>query len=137
MSTPYDDIINLPHPISERHPRMPMIDRAAQFAPFQALVGYGEAIQETVRFTDQKAELTEEEILLLDGKLRELAEAIPDGPAAEFTYFKPDSKKDGGAYITVTGAVKKVDSLERLVWLDHGEAIPIDAIVKIQDERDR
>ena len=106
MSTPYDDIINLPHPISERHPRMPMIDRAAQFAPFQALVGYGEAIQETVRFTDQKAELTEEEILLLDGKLRELADKISDGPTAEFTYFQP-------------------------------EAIPIDAIVKIQDERDR
>ena len=69
-------------------------------------------------------------------KLRELAEAIPNGPAAEFTYFKPDSKKDGGAYITVTGAVKKVDSLERLVWLDHGEAIPIEAIVKIQDKHD-
>ena len=137
MSTPYDDIINLPHPISERHPRMPMIDRAAQFAPFQALVGYGEAIQETVRLTEQKAELTDEEILLLDGKLRELAEAIPNGPTAEFTYFKPDSKKAGGAYITVTGTVKKVDSLERFVLLDDGTTIPIEAIVKIQDERDR
>lgn len=137
MSTPYDDIINLPHPVSERHPRMPMIDRAAQFAPFQALVGYGEAIRETVRLTDQKAELTEEEMLLLDGKLRELAAAIPDGPAAEFTYFKPDSKKTGGAYITVTGAVKKVDSLERYILLDNGITIPIEDIVKIQDERDR
>ena len=57
----YDDIINLPHPTSPRHPRMPMIDRAAQFTPFQALTGYGAAIQETARITGEKAELTEEE----------------------------------------------------------------------------
>lgn len=133
MSNSYDDIIDLPHPISQRHPRMPMIDRAAQFAPFQALTGYGDAIQETARLTDQKIELTEDEKLLLDMKLRELIKAIPDGPEAGFTYFKPDSKKDGGTYVSVTGIVKKVDSLERIVLLDNGMVIPIDAILIIED----
>lgn len=133
MNTPYDDIIDLPHPVSERHPRMPMSDRAAQFAPFQALTGYGEAIRETARLTDQKIELTEEEKLLLDEKLRELAEAIPERPMAEFTYFQPDFKKDGGAYVTVTGAVKKMDNLERFVLLDDGTMIPIEDILKIAE----
>jgi hypothetical protein len=131
VSNIYDDIINLPHPVSERHPRMPMPDRAAQFAPFQALVGYGEAIRERVRLTDQKAELTEEEILLLDGKLRELADKIFDGPTAEFTYFQPDSKKDGGSYVSIAGAVKMVNSLERIVLLEDGTVIPVEDILKI------
>lgn len=95
MSTSYDDIIDLPHPISQRHPRMPMIDRAAQFAPFQALTSYGDAVQETARLTDQKIELAEDEKLLLNNKLRKLTETIPGGPEAKFTYFKPDLKKDG------------------------------------------
>lgn len=132
MSTPYDDIIELSRPVSEWHPRMPMIDRAAQFAPFQALTGYGEAIRETARLTDQKIELAEEEKLLLDEKLRVLAAAVPNGPAAQFTYFQPDSKKEGGAYVTVTGAVKKVDRLKRLVLLDDA-AIPIESILKIRE----
>ena len=134
MSNNYDDIINLPHPISERHPRMPMIDRAAQFAPFQALAGYGEAIQETVRLTDRKAELTEEEILLLDGKLRELADKISDGPTAEFTYFQPDTKKDGGSYVSIAGTVKMVNSLDRIVLLENGTVIPVDDILRIDVE---
>ena len=133
MSASYDDIINLPRPVSQRHPPMPMIDRAAQFAPFQALTGYGDAIRETARLTEQKIELTDDEKLLLDEKLRELAEAIPNSPETEFTYFKPDSMKDGGAYVIATGAVKKVDVLERLVLLDDGTVIPIEAILKIED----
>lgn len=73
-------------------------------------------------------------MLLLDEKLRELAETFPSGPSVEFTYFKPDFKKDGGAYVTVTGVVKKVDSLEQFVLLDDGTIIPIEAILKIEDE---
>lgn len=133
MSVSYDDIINLPRPISQRHPRMPIIDRAAQFAPFQALTGYGDAIRETARLTDQRIELSEDEKLLLDIKLRALIEAIPDGPVAGFTYFRPDSQKDGGAYVSITGIVKKVDSLEQIVLLDNGTVIPIEAILKIEE----
>lgn len=126
----YDDIIHLSHPISARHPRMPMIDRAAQFTPFQALTGYGEAIQETARITGEKVELTEEEKAVLDEKLRFLADT---GNEARFTYFLPDSKKSGGAYVTVLGAVKKLNSLEgRLILID-GTVIPIEDILEIED----
>ena len=53
MNDNYDDIINLPHPVSKNHPQMPMSNRAAQFAPFAALTGYGEAISETVRENEE------------------------------------------------------------------------------------
>lgn len=108
----YDDIINLPHPTSPRHPRMPMIDRAAQFTPFQALTGYGDAIQETARVTGEKAELTEEEKAVLDEKLRFLTAT---GSKAAFTHFQPDGKKSGGAYVTAVGVVR---DLIRRHWVN-------------------
>ena len=126
----YDDIIHLPHPTSVRHPRMPMIDRAAQFTPFQALTGYGEAIQETSRLTGEKVELTEDEKAVLDEKLRLLADT---GNEAAFTYFQPDGKKSGGAYVTVLGAIKKLNPLEGRLVLADGAAIPIDDILEIED----
>ena len=129
MSGRYDDIINLPHPTSAKHPRMPMGDRAAQFQPFQALVGYGAAIAETVRLTDQKAELTEEEKAILDEKLRLLLET--GGPGV-FTYFLPDERKDGGAYVTTMGAVKKIDPLEGRVVFTDGTRIPVEDILEIE-----
>lgn len=129
MSGKYDDIINLPHPTSARHPRMPMADRAAQFSPFAALVGHGAAIEETARLTDQKVELTEEGKALLDEKLRLLLETGGEGV---FTYFLPDERKDGGAYITTTGKVKKIDPLEGRVILKDGTAIPIEDIWEIE-----
>lgn len=129
MSGKYDDIINLPHPTSVRHPRMPMADRAAQFSPFAALVGHGAAIEETARLTDQKVELTEEEKTLLDEKLRLLLETGGEGT---FTWFLPDERKDGGAYITATGKVKKIDPLEGRVILKDWTAIPIEDILEIE-----
>lgn len=124
----YDDIINLPHPTSAKHPRMPMIDRAAQFSPFAALVGHGAAIQETARLTDKRIELTEEEKERLDERLRRLADT--DQKAA-LTYFLPDKRKDGGSYITVTGTVKKLLPLEHRVILTDGTVIPIEDILAI------
>ncbi len=125
----YDDIINLPHPTSPKHPRMSMADRAAQFSPFQALSGYGEAIRETARLTGQKAELTEEEKALLDEKLRLLSET---GETATFTYFLPDEKKSGGACVAATGSIKKLDPLGGRVLLTDGTAIPIGDILEIE-----
>lgn len=127
----YDDIINLPHPTSPRHPRMPMIDRAAQFTPFQALTGYGAAIQETARITGEKAELTEEEKAVLDEKLHLLMDS--DSEAA-LTYFQPDGKKSGGVYVTDMGTVKKLDLLEGRLLLTDGTVIPIGDLLKIEDE---
>lgn len=126
----YDDIIDLPHPTSARHPRMPMADRAAQFSPFAALVGHGAAIEETVRLTDRKIELTEDEKAILDEKLRYLLEA---GGEAVFTWFLPDEKKDGGAYVTNLGTIKKIDPLQGIVVLMDGTVIPIEDILEIKD----
>lgn len=125
----YDDIINLPHPTSPR-PRMPMIDRAAQFTPFQALTGYGAAIQETARITGEKAELTEEEKAVLDERLHFLADT---GNEAAFTYFQPDGRKSGGAYVTAVGTVRKLDPLEGRLTLTDGTTITIEDILEIED----
>ena len=129
MSGAYDDIIHLPHPTSARHPRMSMIDRAAQFTPFQALSGHGAAIEETARLTDRRIELTEEEKALLDEKLRLLLET---GGAGVFTWFLPDERKDGGAFVTSEGVVKKIDPLEGRVVLANGTAIPVEDILEIE-----
>ena len=92
----YEDIINLPHYVSPVHPPMPLSDRAAQFAPFAALTGYGDVIKETARQTDRKPELTEEEKQELDYKLQ-MAVSLPgEKPAVTITYFVPDKKKAGG-----------------------------------------
>ena len=125
----YDDIIHLPHPTSPRHPRMRMIDRAAQFSPFQALSGFGSAIRETARVTGERAELTEEEKAVLDEKLRYLCEI---GGEAIFTYFLPDGKKDGGTYVDAGGTIKKIDPLEGRVILTDGTAIPIEDILEVE-----
>lgn len=129
----YDDIINLPHPTSAKHPRMPMLDRAAQFSPFQALTGYGAAIQETARITDQRVDLTEEEQILLDEKLRLL---VDTGEAGAITYFQPDGKKDGGSYLSVFGVVRRIDALRRTAVLANGTVIPIEDIVDVSSTHD-
>ena len=130
----YDDIINLPHHVSATRPRMSMIDRAAQFSPFQALTGYGAAIQETGRLTDQRIELTEDFRAVLDRKQQLLVENLADHPEVSVTYFVPDERKAGGAYVTVTGRVKKVDDYQRLLLLTDGTKIPLDEILDMESE---
>ena len=117
----YDDIINLPHPTSKKHPRMSLYARAAQFSPFAALTGHEAAIKETVRQTDAKQVLSEEVIAELNKRLYLIAETIGTQQMVEITYFVPDTKKDGGAYITCSGCVKKIDKYKgeckMSVWL--------------------
>lgn len=125
----YDDIINLSRPVG-KHPRMSMIDRAAQFSPFAALSGHGAAIEETARLTDRKIELTEDEQTLLDEKLRLLLET---GSEALFTWFLPDKKKDGGEYVTAMGTIRKIDPLEGRVVLADGTVISVEGILEIED----
>ena len=128
----YDDIINLPHHVSSTHPHMPILDRAAQFQPFRALTGYEDAVQETARLTDEKPELTEDEKTLLDVKLQRLAEGISSQPCATLTYFQPDKKKAGGAIVSVTGQLKKMDDFGGILILVGGERIPVEDILDIQ-----
>lgn len=132
MKTPYDDIIDLPCPTSERHPRMSMANRAAQFSPFAALSGYDDAVRETARYTDSRVELTEEEKVILDAKLQTLAERIGSQPVAAFTWVRPDEKKEGGTCLTVRGKVKKLDSHTGEVVLTDGQRISFEDILDIQ-----
>lgn len=104
----YDDIINLPHPTSKNHPRMKNIERAAQFSPFAALTGYDSAIKETARITETHIELDENEKARLNCQIRLLLEKLPTNPFVAITYYVPDSRKDGGAYQTVSGNIKKL-----------------------------
>ena len=111
---------------------MPIIDRAAQFQPFRALTGYEDAVHETARSTNQRVELTEDEKALLDVRLQKLADEIRSLPPVTLTYFQPDKKKAGGAYVCVTGQLKKIDDLEGTLILAGEEKIQIEDIVDIQ-----
>ncbi len=134
MSGPYDDIIHLPHHVSDKHPQMPMADRAAQFMPFRALTGYEDALTETARLTEDQAELDEDALGGLDARLRIVAEHLADRPEITVTWFRPDGKKAGGAYVSVTSWVKKIDTYERVLAMGDGLKIPIDKILDIDGE---
>lgn len=130
----YDGIINLPHKQSFKRPQMSRIDRAAQFAPFAALTGYDDAITETGRLTDEKIEMSEEMLNVLNMKFQLLSDSLGEDNEVIFTYFKPDKKKKGGAYVTATGIVKKLDDYERIITLCDGTKIPMDNIFSIEGE---
>ena len=104
----YDDIINLPHHVSPTRQRMSMHDRAAQFAPFSALVGYDDAVAETARLTENRPELDEQEQKELDTRLRYLADHIKERPNVHIRYFMPDMRKNGGASVEYNGIVHKI-----------------------------
>ena len=127
----YDDIIDLPHHVSENHPPMSRANRAAQFSPFAALVGYGDAVRETARLTDERPELDEDAKASLDEALRFLQES-PGGQQASIVYFKPDQKKAGGTHLSVEGIVKKIDFFERTIALEDGTVLSVDDILDIE-----
>ena len=134
MKGRYDDIINLPHHVSATRPQMSMMDRAAQFSPFAALTGYDAAIKETGRLTDEKIEMDEEALNILNLKYQILIDNLDDMPEVTFTYFKPDERKAGGAYLEVTSIVKKVDDFEKLIVMENGTKIPMDDILSIEGD---
>ena len=127
----YEDIIHLPHPVSVRHGAMSNRDRAAQFAPFAALTGYDAELAETARLTTPRIELTESEEYLLNRVYLYLQENISRQPRVTVTYFRPDEKKTGGAYITVTAPVKKIDEYTQTLILTTDETIPLSQILTI------
>ena len=132
MSGKYDDMIDLPHPTSNKHPRMSIQDRAAIFSPFAALSGHGAAIAETARLTDQRMELDEDTKAELDQRQAVLLEHIEEQPEITVTWFQPDERKDGGAYLTATGRLKKIDEVERILSLQDGTAIPLGDVVGLE-----
>ena len=130
----YDDIIELPHHVSRKHPQMPLLDRAAQFAPFAALTGHESAIRETARLTEEEIELDENSKELLDFRLQQLQEHLSEQPEVTVTYFCPDEKKSGGAYETVTGKVKKVDGYAGELVFTDGRRVELKGIVELEEE---
>lgn len=128
----YDDIINLPHHVSAKHPQMTISDRAAQFSPFAALTGYESVIRETARLTNQRMELDEYAKAELNEKLRIVQEQIAHHPEISVTYFVPDERKSGGEYVTVNGKVKKIEEYSHTMIFDNGTEIPLDEIIEIR-----
>ena len=127
----YEDILFLPNHRSDRHPAMPRTDRAAQFMPFAALTGYDAAVREEARLTDQKAELDDEALAVLNERLRMLDEMLPDAPEITVTYFAADRKKAGGAYRSLSGRVKRIDPVEGKLIMRGGTSIPLGDIWSI------
>ena len=134
VSHKYDDIINLPHHVSKKHPQMSLHDRAAQFSPFAALTGHKAAINETARLTDEKQILSEDVIAKLNEQLNLIKENIRTNPIVTITYFVPDDRKSGGAYISNTGVVKKINEYNHTVVLTDKTVIPIEQISEMQSD---
>ena len=131
---PYEDIVDLPHHVSKKHPQPTMADRAARFAPFAAITGYEEMVLEEARITDDRIELDENSKAALNEKLNMILEFIDEQPEVSMTYFEPDKQKAGGAYITITGTVKRINEYEHLVVMTDGKKINIDDIYNLQSE---
>ena len=144
----YADILFLPHPVSKKHPPMDRGVRAAQFSPFAALTGYEEAIQETGRLTDRFVELEEYERSLLDQALQQLKQRLQERqqqlhqhehqdpqqrsdsewPMVVITYFRPDARKEGGSYVQISGAVRRIDEYKRALIMADGQEIMLDQV---------
>lgn len=130
----YSDILLLPHPDPQHHTRMPLAARAAQFAPFSALTGYDDCINEAARLTDSRPELSESEQALLDRKLARLRQALAETPLPSLvlTIFRPDSLKSGGLLLDVTVSIQAIDDVHHALRLPDGELISFHDIINMQ-----
>ena len=133
MKGKYDDIINLPHPVSKKHPRMSLYDRAAQFAPFAALTGYEDAIKETARVTEKFHPVSGREKEEIDQKLYYLQKDQHNHPQVSVEYFIPDVRKEGGEYHMLTGRVRQIDSVNKQLIMESGITIPFQYIRKLNN----
>ena len=130
----YDEILNLEHHKSKKHPPMSLYARAAQFAPFAALTGYEDSVLETAREVGERIDIDDELRSILDSKIQILIEQIKKRPEVIVTYFIPDITKDGGVYVNVTGIIKKVDRINQIIILEDKTEIPINEIIDISGD---
>lgn len=130
----YEDIIDLQYRGSVTRPRMPRIARAAQFAPFAALTGYEAAVKEAARLTQERVELDESRKATLDDKLKLIMEQRDERPEVTITYFAPDERKAGGAYMDITGKIRNVDQYKHIVIMEDKTGIPIEQIYEVEGE---
>lgn len=143
----YDDIIHLPHHVSQRHPQMTALNRAAQFSPFAALTGYDDAISEAGKPFDIFTEPDEDQKELLDARLSQIHRHLPQQPEIAVTFFRPDDgdeqhaplpglgpESECGSYVTVQGRVQKIDTLRRQILFTDGTAVPIQYLCSIEGD---
>ena len=128
----YDDILHLSRPQSKKHKPMPVEERAAQFSPFAALTGYDAAVSETARLTEERVELDAQEAERLGERIAELAKRQKEQPELSLLYYVPDARKEGGAYVTVSGRLRKITDFPRCIYLTDGSEIPIEDIVAVE-----
>lgn len=131
----YHKIISLPHHQSKKRKHMSMTERAAQFGAFRALTGYEDEIAETARCTDAKIEPDEYAKAEINAKLQYINDHIDDGQEITVTYFVPDERKSGGAYVTKTGVVSKLREYEKQLVFEDGAEILVEEIFSIEDKR--
>lgn len=132
MANDYKDIINNPHHTSKTRKRMSHSNRAAQFAPFAALTGYDASIYEAARITENRIELNDKEIDVLNMKLNFLKEHIKEQPEIKVTYFLPDTKKDGGAYVEYSGTIRNIDETQKIIITSDRTKIAIEMILDLR-----
>ena len=132
--TEYQDMVTRTHPDPRYHTRMPMKNRAAQFAPFAALTGYEEAVEEAHRLTDHRPELSEDEKDTLDRALRQALEE--KNRSVTITRFIPDARKEGGRIVTKKGQIRRLDAYRRRLVLEDGDRIPLDEILDLQSGKE-
>ena len=135
MNEKYAHIIDLSRHISPTREPMSAHDRAAQFAPYSALSGYEETVEETARLTERRIELDEGEIEVINRRLTALIHK-EEPTMAKITYFEPDRRKSGGKYITLCGEIAYIDSIKRLIRMIDGRAVPIDEILGLEEMDD-
>ena len=130
----YNDLLDLPHPVSKKHPRMSAHDRAAQFSPFAALTGHSAAMEETARLTDQKLEPSEIQLAELNANLMKIQAHIREKPSVQITYFVPDARKSGGEYLTIRNCVRYIDEGAQTLILTDDTRIPLGDILGLKLE---
>lgn len=126
----YSDIIDLPHHVSEKHPRMSLYDRAAQFSPFSALSGYESEIAETGRFIEERVHLDEQKKRELDSRMQEII--TKDSRRIRVFFFIPDERKEGGSYKEIEADINRIDAYKRIIVLSSGDRLPFEDIIDIE-----
>lgn len=127
----YKDIINLSRPKSKIKNPMSLEERAAQFSPFAALTGHNEVIKEKARLTQEKIELDDMEKELLTLKLKIIESRLKENIECQFCYFVNDQKKQGGKYLSISGVVKQIDMISKIIILTDKTRIPMDDVIAI------
>lgn len=136
MDRDYSDIINLPHHVSAKHHPMSLSDRAAQFSPFAALTGHGDAIDETGRYTDIKPDFYAEYMSELNEKLNILKAEQEKRKNVSVRYFVKDKIKSGGKYSEYKGEIKKINEFEKTLITENNITINFDDIMELNINED-